>query len=79
MNRTTSRDLYNIGTPVDTAHLQPGDLVFFAVNEPGVISHVGIYIGNNQFISATSSKGIWTYSLGNSFWSQYYVGAHRVY
>jgi peptidoglycan endopeptidase LytF len=75
--RTTSRDLYNMGTPISRAQLQPGDLVFFAINEPGVISHVGIYVGNNQFISATTSKGVWTTSLDNTFWSQYYVGATR--
>ncbi|HBI04359.1 MAG TPA: cell wall hydrolase [Paenibacillaceae bacterium] len=78
MPRTTSRDLYKMGTPISRDQLQPGDLVFFAVNEPGVISHVGIYVGNNQFISATTSKGIWTTSLDNTFWAQYYVGAQQV-
>lgn len=79
MPRTTSKDLYNMGTPINRTLLQPGDLVFFAINEPGVISHVGIYIGNNQFISATSSKGIASVSMDNTYWSQYYVGAQRVY
>jgi len=79
MTRTTSEALYRMGKPINRAQLQPGDLVFYAVNEPGVISHVGFYIGNNQFISATSTRGIWTYSLDNSFWSKYYMGAKRVY
>ncbi|PJI52360.1 hydrolase, partial [Methylobacterium radiotolerans] len=30
----------------------------FAVNTPGTISHVGFYLGDNQFVSATTSKGI---------------------
>lgn len=77
--RTTSEEIYAMGTGIDTAHLRPGDLVFFGVNKPGVISHVGFYIGNNQFISATSSKGIWTYPVTTGYWAQYYIGAKRVY
>ncbi|MFC4323454.1 C40 family peptidase [Litchfieldia salsa] len=79
ISRTTSSGYYQMGTAVSRANLQPGDLVFYAVNRPGEISHVGFYVGNNQFISATSSKGIAVYSLDHSYWSQYYVGAKRVY
>lgn len=79
MARNTSAGMYNTGTAIQRANLQPGDLVFFAVNTTGTISHVGFYMGDNQFISATSSKGIAAYSMDNSYWSQYYVGAKRVY
>ncbi|WP_025026888.1 C40 family peptidase [Caldalkalibacillus mannanilyticus] len=79
MTRTTSEMLYRMGQPISHGQLQPGDLVFYAVNEPGVISHVGFYAGNNQFISATSSRGIWSYDLNNSYWSKYYMGAKRIY
>ncbi|MEW8987378.1 MAG: LysM peptidoglycan-binding domain-containing protein, partial [Bacillus sp. (in: firmicutes)] len=79
MTRSTSSNLYNQGTAITKSKLQPGDLVFYAVNSPGVISHVGFYVGDNKFISATSSKGIQVVSLDNSYWSQYYVGAKRVY
>ncbi|MGJ7921202.1 LysM peptidoglycan-binding domain-containing protein [Neobacillus sp. LXY-4] len=77
--RTTSGSLYTQGISIDRSKLQPGDLVFYAVNEPGVISHVGFYVGENQFISATSSKGIQVVSLDNTYWAKYYVGAKRVY
>lgn len=77
--RTTSGDLYKRGSSVAKANLQPGDLVYFAINKPGVISHVGIYLGNNQFISATSSKGIAIASLDNPYWGPHYFGANRVY
>ncbi|MFS0863715.1 LysM peptidoglycan-binding domain-containing protein [Fredinandcohnia sp. 179-A 10B2 NHS] len=77
--RTTSGDYYRMGTTVSKANLQPGDLVFFAVDDPNRISHVGFYVGNNEFISATSSKGIAVVSMDNSYWSKYYVGAKRVY
>ncbi|MCA1031681.1 LysM peptidoglycan-binding domain-containing protein [Bacillus timonensis] len=76
--RVTSGDYYNMGTTVSKSQLQPGDLVFFGVNEPGVVSHVGFYVGNNEFISATSSKGIAVYPLDHSYWGNYYMGAKRV-
>ncbi len=79
MDRSTSHDLYQTGMSVNRNQLQPGDLVFFAVNQTGDISHVGFYTGENSFVSATSSKGIWEYGMDNAYWSQYYVGAKRVY
>jgi peptidoglycan endopeptidase LytE len=69
----TSRNMYkSIGTPVTI--LQSGDLVFFADRK--TIDHVGIYIGNNKFISA-ASKGVRIDSL-SSQWGNKYVGAKRV-
>ncbi len=78
MKRVTSGDYYKMGTTVSKANLEPGDLVFFGVNQPGVVSHVGFYMGNNEYISATSSNGIAIYSLDNPYWSKYYMGAKRV-
>jgi peptidoglycan DL-endopeptidase LytF len=79
LSRNTSAGLYKTGTTVDRAHLQPGDLVFFAVNTTGTISHVGFYVGDNQFISATNSKGIAVNPIDSTYWGKYYVGAKRVY
>ncbi|ASS74580.1 hypothetical protein CIG75_05950 [Tumebacillus algifaecis] len=76
--RTTSSGMYKFGRPINRWKLRPGDLVFFAI-EGKHISHVGFYLGNNKFISATSSKGIWVYSMNNSFWGPHFVGARRVY
>lgn len=76
--RTTSQQLFAMGASVSRSQLQPGDLVFFALNQPGVVSHVGIYLGDNKWISATSSKGIWTYTLDNTYWAPHYLGARRI-
>lgn len=73
-----SRDQYNIGTPVSFNNLQPGDLVFFSLSSNGQVSHVGIYLGDNQFISSTSSKGVIISSF-SPYWKNAYVGAKRVY
>lgn len=77
--RTTSKELYDTGASVSQANLQPGDLVFFAIASPGVIDHVGFYLGNGQFLSATRSAGIYPQSLTNSYWGPKYMGAKRVY
>lgn len=50
---------------------QPGDLVFFAGTYRAGISHVGIYIGNNQFIQAAGSS-VHIKSLNDSYWSKYF-------
>lgn len=67
---------YGIGDYVSMSNLQPGDLVFFSTYAPGV-SHVGIYIGDNQFINA-SNDGVSVASLNSGYWAARYVGAKRV-
>jgi len=74
----TSSQQYQVGAAVSFNTLQPGDLVFFNFNSGSVVSHVGIYLGDGQFISATSSKGVIAYSF-TPYWKNAYVGAKRVY
>ncbi|WP_171684122.1 C40 family peptidase [Paenibacillus planticolens] len=77
--RTTSKELFDTGVPVSQGNLQPGDLVFFSISTPGVVDHVGFYMGNGQFLSATRSAGIYPQSLTSSYWGPRYLGAKRVY
>lgn len=79
MQRSSSSVIAGWGSPVDRSRLMPGDLVFFSLSTPGVVSHVGIYIGNNQFISATRSAGIYIQRLDSTYWGPKYLGARRYY
>lgn len=67
---------YEEGVPVDQSALIPGDLVFFSSNGSGP-SHVGIFIGDGQFINV-EDRGVVIDSLRTSYWSDNYYGARRV-
>ena len=73
-----SRSQYAIGTSVAKKDLQPGDLVFFFSTNKNVISHVGIYIGNGQFIHSSSSYGVIITELESTYYQTRYYGAKRV-
>ncbi|MFJ6207048.1 C40 family peptidase [Lysinibacillus sp. NPDC092081] len=56
---------------------QVGDLVFFANTYKAGISHVGIYIGNNQMISA-SDGGVSVANINSSYWKTHFAGYGRI-
>ena len=74
----TSVEQSNIGEWIDREDLQPGDLLFFVTGRSsGRINHVGIYIGDGDFIHASSSKGRVVVTKLKEY-GQGYAGARRV-
>ena len=72
----SSRSQWNAGMPVERAMLQKGNLVFFHTSGRGKISHVGIYVGNGQFIHAPGKgKKVRRSSLNNRYYKTRYAGA----
>ena len=65
------------GNDVSFSDLRPGDLMFFTFLSRGVVSHVGIYLGNGQFIGAESA-GVSIVTI-NPYWVSHFVIARRVY
>lgn len=61
--------------------LKKGDLVFFtkSYNTSAFITHVGIYLGNNRFIHASTSSGVIVTPLDNPWWNQRFVFGTRVF
>lgn len=65
----TSQLQYQDSLPVKSAQAREGDLLFFRIE--GKVSHVGVYLGNRQFIHAPSSgKRVSIASLDNPYWKQ---------
>lgn len=74
----SSEEMSKASETIDATQLRPGDLVFFNTLRR-TFSHVGIYIGNNQFVhSATRGGGVRIEQMNASYWSQRFNGARRV-
>jgi cell wall-associated NlpC family hydrolase len=71
----TSRQQYNFARKVGKSNLRVGDLVFFGRSR---VNHVGIYIGNNMMIHASSSRGVVKQNLNDSYYARNYAGSGRV-
>ena len=70
---------FKVGRKIkDIDDLKPGDLVFFHTVARGA-SHVGIFVADDQFVHAPSSKGVVRVeSINSSYWTTRFLGARRV-
>ncbi len=74
----TSRQQAKVGKAVSKKNLRVGDLVFFAKYKKR-ITHVGIYLGNDKFVHASSgAKKVTISRLSKAYYRKHYVKARRI-
>lgn len=74
----SSEEISRVGREQESDELQPGDLVFFNTLNRSY-SHVGIYLGDGQFIhSPSTGKSVSIANMNESYWRKRYNGARRV-
>jgi cell wall-associated NlpC family hydrolase len=74
----SAREQFSLGNPIEKEHLSLGDLVFFRTYA-SFPSHVGIYIGNNEFIHTSSKlKKVTIDSLETPYYLKRFIGAKRL-
>ena len=75
----TSSKMWKKGRALPVSAARPGDLCFFCMSgKKGRIDHVGIYMGNNRFIHASSSGGVMYSDLNDNYLSKRFAGIRRV-
>lgn len=78
LERRGGLQFYNNCEPIDKAALREGDLVFFNNGEGGKITHVGIYLKDNKFAHASSSRGVVIDDLTAKYYVKHFFAAGRV-
>jgi lipoprotein Spr len=73
-----SQQQFDASTKIETENLKEGDLVFFnTVSASMIITHVGIYVCNNKFVHASTSKGVTINDLSEKYFAKAFRGAGR--
>ncbi|MFH1761923.1 MAG: NlpC/P60 family protein [bacterium] len=72
-----SQKQFQMGKKVSQSNLSYGDLVFFRIHSFR-ISHVGIFIGNNEFVHASLKRGVIRSNLSDKYYKHRYAGAKRI-
>lgn len=68
--------MYKEAQPVEKKHLREGDIVFFKINTREV-GHAGIFLFDDYFVHASTSRGVMISRLGETYWTKYFVGGGR--
>ncbi len=75
----SSAKQWKLGAMVSAQEARPGDFVFFRGGLFGRINHVGIYMGDNSFIHASTSSGVIYSSLDDEYYKKHFAGIRRVF
>ncbi len=73
--RTTTRQM-RVGRRIERSALRPGDLVFFKPRTK--LHHVGIYLGQGEFVHTSTSRGVMVSRMDDDFWRQCYLTGRRL-
>ena len=74
--RTTTAQ-YQASRPISSQQVRPGDLLFFNTSGKGV-SHVGISLGGDQFVHASTSRGVIISSFRETYYAKTFLGVRRI-
>ena len=73
-----SQQQFDASTKIEVENLKEGDLVFFnTVSASMIITHVGVYVCNNKFVHASTSKGVTINDLSERYFAKAFRGAGR--
>jgi cell wall-associated NlpC family hydrolase len=72
----TAFEQFKVSNRISAVEMKEGDLVFF--NTTGGVSHVGIYLRNNKFIHASSSRGVTVSDLFDPYYLKRFLGIGRI-
>jgi lipoprotein Spr len=75
--KRNSREIFSMSTPVAREDLREGDLVFFKIKSRS-ITHVGVYLGDNRFAHASTTRGVVLSSLDEPYYKRYFYKGGRL-
>lgn len=78
VHRNSAKMLEENCRVIDLDNLKEGDLVFFCTNGDERVSHVGIYLKENKFVHASSSRGVAVDDLRQNYYATHFHAAARV-
>lgn len=79
LTRNSSGQYKNDGVKISKDELAPGDLVFFSNSSTSGVGHVGIYMGDNEFVhSSTSNVGVVVSRIDSTYYIRHWIGAKRI-
>jgi cell wall-associated NlpC family hydrolase len=74
----STREQFKVGENISKYDLKFGDLVYFNTTKRSYPGHVGIYLGDDQFVHASRSLGVTVSSLSDAYYKKRFIGARRV-
>lgn len=72
-----SREIFSMVNPLSKGDLKEGDLVFFKIKSRS-INHIGLYLGDNRFAHASTSRGVVISNLNDPYYSRYFYKGGKI-